>query len=388
MVMRITFVLSSNMKTWAGGKKAIYEYVRNIDRNEFEVRILEPYHYGRQTISDQELREKLKGINVNNFSYPLDKLANTIKSNFFMSIISNPLLPFRKIIFIYTRLLNRKLLKNIELKTDFFYLVNNDLAEIFSKKSKIIGSEHTYLPGIFNGTPKNSISGKIAVCLTKSSMLYRNIDAFHCINESSYVYLSQFKKSFYVPNGVDTVKYEPLDIKNKKIKLLFVGRIEKYKGIIELLTAFNKIEDKSFELHVVGKGSLDPVFQSNSNPQIYYHGFLTEDDLSELYRSSDIFVFPSRVENFGLVILEALSSGLYCIVLDQMKPRFDFFSSNGYLEYIKLSVNNIYNSILNIKKSIDLIREFERKKKVHEYIAKKYDWKIVLSELCDQILKV
>ena len=95
MVMRITFVLSSNMKTWAGGKKAIYEYVRNIDRNEFEVRILEPYHYGRQTISDQELREKLKGINVNNFSYPLDKFANTIKSNFFMSIISNPLLPFK-----------------------------------------------------------------------------------------------------------------------------------------------------------------------------------------------------------------------------------------------------------------------------------------------------
>lgn len=387
MVFKITFALSSNMKTWAGGKKAIYEYVRNIDRNLFEVSILEPYHYGRQTISEQELDEKLKGINVIYFLYPLDRLANSIRNNFFMSIISNPLLPFRKIIFMYTRIINHKLLRNLELTTDFFYLVNNDLSEIFSKKTKIIGSEHIYLPGIFNGVPKNSISGKIAVKLTKGNILYRNIYAFHCINENSCIYLSQFKKSFFVPNGVDSGKYQPFDIRNRKIKLLFVGRIEKSKGVIELLTAFNKIQDDFFELNIVGSGSLDSIFETVSNPRIKYHGFLTETDLIELYRTSDVFVFPSTIENFGLVILEALSSGLYCIVLDEMKPRFDFFSSNGYLEYIQKSVDEIYNSIMNTKMNLDLIRDFERKKKVHEYVKKKYDWKIVITEICDQILK-
>ena len=388
MKTRITLVTSSNFQTWAGGKKTAYEYARYMDKERFEVRILQPYPYGKKTISDKELNEKLRDIKVDNFIYPLDKLANTINSNLFMSLISNPLLPFRKIIFSITRLVNLRKFRKIEAETDYFYVVNNDLAEILSKKTKIIGSEHIFLPGIFNGKPKRSISAILALKMTKIGILYRNIDAFHCINESSKNFLDSAKRSFFVPNGVDTSTYFPRNTQLEKINLLFVARIEESKGIMQLLFAFKKIEDSNFVLNIVGRGSLDGIFKTIEDKRIHYHGFLNEAELCELYGKCDVFVFPSFNENFPLVILEALSSGLYVITSNQMKPRFDNFLENNFLEYIPINEEKIKDSILRLKDKIDYIRNFERKKDIHEIVKKLYDWRIVVSELSENILNV
>ena len=95
MKTRVTFVISANFQTWAGGKKAAYEYARYMDKTRFEVRVLQPYPYGKRTISENELKEKFDGISVDYFIYPLDKLANALNNGWPMMLFSNPLLPFK-----------------------------------------------------------------------------------------------------------------------------------------------------------------------------------------------------------------------------------------------------------------------------------------------------
>lgn len=51
-------------------------------------------------------------------------------------------------------------------------------------------------------------------------------------------------------------------------------------------------------------------------PQAHFTGFITGEELHKAYASSDLFLFPSETETFGNVTLEAMSSGLPCVVAD------------------------------------------------------------------------
>jgi glycosyltransferase involved in cell wall biosynthesis len=67
-------------------------------------------------------------------------------------------------------------------------------------------------------------------------------------------------------------------------------------------------------------------------PEAHFTGFITGDDLYRAYASSDIFLFPSDTETFGNVTLEAMSSGLPCVVADATGSRSLVESGvNGYL---------------------------------------------------------
>lgn len=67
-------------------------------------------------------------------------------------------------------------------------------------------------------------------------------------------------------------------------------------------------------------------------PEAHFTGFITDDDLYRAYASSDIFLFPSDTETFGNVTLEAMSSGLPCVVADATGSRSLVESGvNGYL---------------------------------------------------------
>ena len=60
---------------------------------------------------------------------------------------------------------------------------------------------------------------------------------------------------------------------------------------------------------MVGDG---PALESlrETYPEVKYWGFLNQTQLADVYRSANVFVFPSRTDTFGLVLLEALATGL------------------------------------------------------------------------------
>lgn len=96
------------------------------------------------------------------------------------------------------------------------------------------------------------------------------------------------------------------------IDILFVGRLNIYKGVQILISAFKQLQCKNIHLHIVGEGKdMEELkkFSCNSN-NISFYGFVSEDMLLELYRKANIAVVPSIwYETFGIVIIESFKYG-------------------------------------------------------------------------------
>ena len=125
---------------------------------------------------------------------------------------------------------------------------------------------------------------------------------------------------FLAPYGVDFNKFEFIQKQPLKspLKLVYVGQVNYRKGIHHLLKVMERFGDGQVELYLAGGYSEStPIYQDYKDKKnIHFLGFVTRDVLASLYQKSDVFVFPTLGEGYGLVILEALSCGVPCIVSD------------------------------------------------------------------------
>jgi len=116
----------------------------------------------------------------------------------------------------------------------------------------------------------------------------------------------------YTGANVKVIK-QRLGLQNEKI-VLFVGALEKRKGVEYLLRATSKVlvAIENVKVMVVGdgneKGSLQDLARSlKIDHMVRFMGYVTERARDDLYEISDVFVLPSLHETFGLVLLEAMS---------------------------------------------------------------------------------
>ncbi|MBR3372100.1 MAG: glycosyltransferase family 1 protein [Rhodobacteraceae bacterium] len=124
--------------------------------------------------------------------------------------------------------------------------------------------------------------------------------------------------------GVDTTLFFPAPEtlepdSTDRPTLLYVGRIAPEKS----LETFLSLDEQALGPHrkvIVGDGpalgSLQRAF-----PDAEFCGKLEGNALAEVYRRADVFVFPSRTDTFGIVLIEALASGLPIAAHDAPGPR-------------------------------------------------------------------
>lgn len=102
--------------------------------------------------------------------------------------------------------------------------------------------------------------------------------------------------------------------KSKNQKILFLSRLEKSKGIYELINAFRVINKKYEEttLHICGTGSEQDFIKKyiTNDRNIHLIGFVTEDLKKAEYLNSHLFILPSYHEGLPNCILEAMAFGL------------------------------------------------------------------------------
>jgi glycosyltransferase involved in cell wall biosynthesis len=136
--------------------------------------------------------------------------------------------------------------------------------------------------------------------------------------------LSGFKKERikrveYIPNGVDLEYYckQKAGKDDQIIRFLFIGRLEKQKGLEYLLQAVRilKNQNKKFLVTIVGNGSQEKNLKKLSKELeieelIKFEGIIENKLIPEQYQNADIFILPSIHEGFPLVNLEAMASGL------------------------------------------------------------------------------
>jgi len=108
------------------------------------------------------------------------------------------------------------------------------------------------------------------------------------------------------PRGVDTRLFHPRDVDLCQPRPVFlcVGRVAVEKN----LEAFLELDLPGTKV-IVGDGPARHSLQQKY-PDAVFLGALQGERLAEVYASADVFVFPSRTDTFGLVLLEALASGL------------------------------------------------------------------------------
>ena len=119
------------------------------------------------------------------------------------------------------------------------------------------------------------------------------------------------------PNAVDNdffhARTADRSSRSGTVRFLFVGRTESSKGIASLLDAWARLRIDG-ELLIVGSGSLDEVararVQMSDMPPVRFVSHLDRGELAQAYADADVFVFPSVSDPWGLVINEAMASGL------------------------------------------------------------------------------
>lgn len=114
-----------------------------------------------------------------------------------------------------------------------------------------------------------------------------------------------------VPYGFNRVNNEQKSEKTGVLKFLFVGEISAQKGIFNYIEVAKTFKGQA-EFHAVGGGieNLKQIYQKGIHENVIFHGYMLQNELFELYKQMDIFVFPSLGDGFGFVVLEALSFGL------------------------------------------------------------------------------
>jgi phosphatidylinositol alpha-mannosyltransferase len=140
---------------------------------------------------------------------------------------------------------------------------------------------------------------------------------------AEYVAALTNKPVAIIPNAVDLHHFTPPahrdDTKPHKT-ILYIGRLENRKGVKYLLHAFQLLKEKSpnVELVIAGDGSdrakLESLADDLELKDVTFKGYINDKQKLELLRSSDLFCAPSPYgESFGLVLLEAMATGLVTV---------------------------------------------------------------------------
>ncbi len=126
-------------------------------------------------------------------------------------------------------------------------------------------------------------------------------------------------KIVVIPNGVNLKEFKGLKKEPKKTRtILFVGRLEKYKGIAYLILAMPLL-DIDISLEIVGKGAyqgslLRLVEKLGVNGRVHFYHDLPRNEIIQKYANADLFALLSSNEAFSVSVAEALSSKTPCIV--------------------------------------------------------------------------
>lgn len=195
-------------------------------------------------------------------------------------------------------------------------------------------------------------------------------DAFITLSEHTCSTLKRwgYKRKIYIETTlvdkhlIKDVKLENINLKkfdlnqNQTLNILFLSRIEKRKGIYELLEAFKLLKSDTLPyitLTICGDGfelvPLQQMIEYENIKGITIKGFISGEEKRDAFANSHIFVFPSHGEGMPNAVLEAMGFGLP-IVTTPVGGVIDFFEDgkNGYFT----PINNAIELAKNIKKLV------------------------------------
>lgn len=199
------------------------------------------------------------------------------------------------------------------------------------------------------------------------SIIKKNIAYFLTpSNNLTEMIASEFKKpGETLPNPV--LISNPFLNEKKSDYLLFVGRLDKEKGVLTLLKAFEKILERfpDEKLKIAGSGScqkeLEEYVYQNKIENVTFEGNKNREELMELYASAKFTIVPSEfLESYGNVILESFAFRKTVIISDLLGIKKEVSNSKSGLIFPFGNVTELTHSIEKLLKDNNLRKELEQ----------------------------
>lgn len=374
---RIIILMGTNIDLGAGTEKSAFFYSKLLPELGWDVTILMTDYLDHKRTTFSENLSNIRVFKIKSYGSRFNFLNRIPKiGNILFQLV-------QYVTILYSSNIIRKEFTGHN-RYDIVYAIYNPFSLYFEKGTLIVGSEHTLVAG-----NTDSLLGRFTLLYHKITL--RRIKYFHAFSLKSLQdkYLS--KPVFIVPCGVDCAVFKPSsDTGYRPIRFLFYARLVPGKGFRTALEAWHLLQINGIsncEFHIAGEGELSYLLnQSTERGSVVYHGSLDELNLAELVRSCDVFVYPSVSDNFGLVIVEALASGLHIITTDYFRGIFDEEEKMGFLEYIKRDPTLFKESMRRSIANVETIRKM--KSLVAKYTSEKYDWNKVVGELSKQLIRI
>lgn len=230
--------------------------------------------------------------------------------------------------------------------------------------------------------------------------LARWTDVIITLNDEDYKNAQKFKLKkngcvYYIPGvGIDLNDFEniklnktqyrdKLGFNNKDILLISAGNINKSKNFETCIKALKLVNRRNIHLLICGEGpNLDNlrklVEKLKIKDKVHFLGY--RKDIKELFMISDIFIFASKREGLPRVTMEAMASGLPCIV-SKIRGNTDLIQNgvNGYL-FNPSDIEDLKNKIMEIVNDNNLYKQMKvaNLKKIKQYDVNLIEKKIEL----------
>jgi phosphatidyl-myo-inositol alpha-mannosyltransferase len=248
----------------------------------------------------------------------------------------------------------------------------------------------------FRNTPLTYFYGKPIL-----RPFFRKLHGHIVVSSAAQDFVGEYFRADYriIPNGIDfprfNTRYPPLEqLADGRPTVLFVGRLEKRKGLKFLLRAWPKVLERqpNARLVVVGRGRPLEGYrrfaarQGWSPSDVVFAGYVAAEDLPRYYQACDVFCAPNTgQESFGIVLLEAMAAGAPIVASDI--PGYRDVVSDGEQGLLVEPKNPgaIADAVLRLLANPELRANMRR---AGQEKARAYDWPRVATEVLDYYFEV
>ena len=264
-----------------------------------------------------------------------------------------------------------------------------------SKQAKQVNKPHIISPHgmLFPEALKKSKWIKIFSLLLYQLNDLKRATAFHAtsIQEMDHIRAFGLKQPIAViPNGIDlsSIKKPSFEIKKGKQKIGFMGRLDPIKNLENLIRAWSQVNEvtNNAELVIIGDGEeeyksqLLALTEKLKVNNICYTGFITGVKQDAILNELSYLILPSKSENFGMVVAEALIRGIP--VIASKGTPWEELNTKKCGWWVD---NNVENLAETIEKALstDEIDRIEMGKRGYQLIKNKYSIECVASQMLE-----
>lgn len=214
------------------------------------------------------------------------------------------------------------------LETEQFDLIHVHEPEVPMLGSQIISKATCPVIATFHAMmPPTTVARTIgAIRSPLARPIYNRLSAITAVSNVAAEFVSEHTDHHIsiIPNGIDLSKYKfQNSVEVSKVpQILYVGRLEKRKGVRYLLQAYKKLCEVQPKLKcklvIVGDGpqrrTLETYVQEHDLPRVSFLGYVSEARKLKLLGEADLFCSPAIYgESFGIVLLEAMARGTVAV---------------------------------------------------------------------------